>query len=154
MRQMKLLVEGDGPEETLEGRVNWYNSISRSSVLFELEGKSGKRVVELTVSTPWVIRPKDRVAVAGRPCEDTGKLIAYAYANQTRKVGGCYEFPGAGMALLTGPIFVVASIFFAWAVFPLFVHLPMGLKSMKLSRDAKQLNQRAQNAAAALAPTL
>ncbi|MCG8564614.1 MAG: hypothetical protein MI747_05975 [Desulfobacterales bacterium] len=153
MKQLKLLVEGDGPTLTLDGRVKWYKSISRSSVLFELEGRGGKKqIVELTVSTPWVIRPGDRVVVKGEACPETGKFVGYAYLNETRRIMGQYEIPGVGVAMFAGGAFIFASLVFAWAIFPLFIHLPMGLKSIKLARAAKSLNNRVAVAAQTLPP--
>ena len=113
--------------ERLEGKVSSYRSITKRSVQFELQGIN--KVVELTVSEPWIINPKDHVIVTGETNSSTGKFIGYAYRNMTKGVFGRFD---AGVG--TGIIFVIAGLLFFWAIFPLFTHVPAGIKAIALGK--------------------
>jgi hypothetical protein len=100
-------------------------------VQFELSGCP--KVIELTVSEPWVINKGDQVSVAGETDGETGKFIGYAYQNKSKGVFGKFD-AGAGV----GIIFVIGGLFFFWAIFPLFTHVPVGLRLIALGEKVKQ----------------
>jgi hypothetical protein len=129
MEKTKLL-------QRLEGKVEQYRSITKRSVQIELQGI--KKVIELTVSEPWVVKRNDLVTVVGETDHKSGKFIGYAYKNSSKGVFGEYD---AKVGI--GVIFIVAGLFFCWAIFPLFIHIPAGLK-------AKALGRKVNNAAAML----
>jgi len=113
--------------ERIEGRVAVYRSITKTKVQFELQGVN--KIIELTVSEPWVINRGDNVVVAGEIDEATGKFVGYAYRNTTKGVFGKFDaHSGAGV------IFIIASIVFCWGIFPLFLHLPAGIKMVALGK--------------------
>jgi hypothetical protein len=117
--------------EKLEGIVASYKEVSTRRVQFELEGV--RKVIELTVSEPWVINRGDEIVVAGEEDEKTGKFIGYAYKNVTRGVFGKYD-PG----VVGGYVFVIAGLFFCWAIFPLFTHVPAGFRVIALGKKVSQ----------------
>nr|WP_184461531.1 hypothetical protein [Zhongshania antarctica] len=120
MEKTKLL-------QRLEGKVEQYRSITKRSVQIELQGI--KKVIELTVSEPWVVKRNDLVTVVGETDPKSGKFIGYAYKNLSKGVFGKYDAKvGAGV------IFIVAGLFFCWAIFPLFIHIPAGFKAIALGR--------------------
>ncbi|MFM2481829.1 hypothetical protein [Celerinatantimonas sp. YJH-8] len=113
--------------EQLQGRVANYNPVTKTNVQLELVGEC--RVIELQLSDAWVINRGDQVIVAGEVDPKSGRFSAYAYKNQTRGV-----FGKLGASAATGGIFVIASILFFWAIFPLMFHLPAGLKMIALGK--------------------
>ena len=114
-----------------EGKVKAYKSISRSTVQFELEELN--KIIELTVSTPWVIDKKDKVIIAGEDDPDSGKFIALAYRNKTKNVFGKYDADVAG-----GKLFIVVGYLLFWAIFPLFTHVPAGRRMVKLGEKVEE----------------
>ena len=79
MEKTKLL-------QRLEGKVEQYRSITKRSVQIELQGI--KKVIELTVSEPWVVKRNDLVTVVGETDAKSGKFIGYAYKNSSKGVFG------------------------------------------------------------------
>ena len=122
--------------EVLEGNVRSYKAIKRNHVQFEL--RNVNRVIELSISEPWVINRGDDVAVVGELDEKTDKFLGYAYRNRTKNVFGL-----ANSLIVAGYFFVIASLLFFWAIFPLFLHLRIGLalisKSKKFDEAAGML---------------
>lgn len=115
----------------LEGKVTSYRAVSKWNVQIELLGI--EKVIELTVSDPWVVNRGDYVAVAGEEDVKTGKFIGYAYRNKTKGVFGQYDaHVGAGY------LFVIAGLLFFWAIFPLFTHIPVGLRAIALSKKVNK----------------
>ncbi len=113
--------------QRLEGKVELYRSISKHSVQIELHGIS--KVIELTVSEPWVLKRNDQIVVVGETDPKSGKFVGYAYKNLSKGIFGKYDAqPGVGVA------FVIAGLLFCWAIFPLFTHVPAGLKAIALGR--------------------
>jgi hypothetical protein len=117
--------------ERLEGRITSYRSITKHSVQFELSGCP--KVIELTVSEPWVINKGDQVSVAGETDGETGKFIGYAYQNKSKGVFGKYYVANAWV----GIIFVIAGLIFFWAIFPLIFVLE-GLRIIAFGKKVKQ----------------
>ena len=115
----------------LDGKVVSYKAVSARRVQFELAGV--QKVIELTVSEPWVINKGDEIVIAGEDDEKTGKFIGYAYRNVTKGVLGKYD-PG----VVGGYVFVVAGLLFCWAIFPLFIHVPIGLRVIALGKKVRQ----------------
>ena len=113
--------------EKLVGRVSCYKAVTKTKVQFEFESKN--LVVELQVSDAWVINRQDEVIVVGERDPKSGKFIAYAYKNMSKGVFGKFN---ANVAV--GWIFVIAGLFFFWAIFPLFTHVPVGLKQIALGK--------------------
>ena len=121
--------------QAVSGRVREFRSISSYSVQIFLDGSPN--VIELYVSTPWVIHRRDEVAFTGEFDASTGKFIAYAYANMSCRVfGQSATDPGGGM------FFIVMGIFLCWGIFPLFKHLPEGTRQVKFNKKVTQAVQR------------
>ncbi|WP_350304574.1 hypothetical protein [Photorhabdus viridis] len=115
----------------LEGKIASFRAVSKRKVQLELQGI--EKFIELTVSDPWVINRGDSVVVAGEEDVKTGKFIGYAYRNKTKGISGKYD---AGV--ITGYIFVIAGLFFFWTIFPLFLHVPIGLRAIALHNRVNQ----------------
>ncbi|WP_320838583.1 hypothetical protein [Zhongshania sp.] len=120
MEKTKLL-------QRLEGKVEQYRSITKRSVQIELQGI--QKVIELTVSEPWVVKRNDLVTVVGETDPKSGKFIGYAYKNSSKGVFGKYD-----AQVGVGVIFIVAGLLFCWAIFPLFIHIPAGFKAIALGK--------------------
>ena len=80
-----------------------------------------------------MINRGDTVAVSGEWDIKTGKFIGYAYRNKTKGVFGKYDANVVG-----GYIFVIMGLFFFWAIFPLFFHVPVGLRAIFLNKKVNQ----------------
>lgn len=117
--------------QKFEGRVASFRAVSKWKVQFELQGI--EKLIELKVSDPWVLKHGDNVAVAGEEDANTGKFIGYAYRNKTIGVFGKYDARARN-----GYIFVIAGLFFFWAIFPLFTHVPVGLRAIALNKKVNQ----------------
>lgn len=115
----------------LEGSISSYKAVTKSHVQFELQGVG--KVIELIISDSWVINKGDHVVVAGEDDESTGKFIAYAYRNQTKGV-----FGKCGTDVAGSYVFVIGGLLFCWAIFPLFTHVPAGLRAIAFSKKVKQ----------------
>ncbi len=125
--------------EKLQGSVVTFKPITKRSVQFELKGVD--RIIELTVSDPWVINRNDFVVVSGEVDGVTGKFIGYAYRNKTKNIFGMYDASGY-FGYWFGVVFIIGALLFAWAIFPLFTHLPAGIRSLKETSAAKQFHQK------------
>ena len=117
--------------QVVSGTVRALKPISTYSVQVFLHNSS--IVIELYVSTPWVVHRQDDVSFSGEVNAATGKFIAYAYANITHRVHG-----QCGTSLGGGILFVIAGLFFCWAIFPLFSHIPYGLEEIFFHRKVQQ----------------
>ncbi len=115
----------------LEGKVSSFRSVSKWRVQFELQDIN--KIIELTVSDPWVINRGDTIIVSGEEDVTTGKFIGYAYRNKTKGIFGKYD-----ANIISGYIFVVVGILFFWAIFPLFTHVPSGLRTIALNRKVNR----------------
>ena len=110
----------------IEGAVRRFRAMTRNSVQIEVDGLPD--VIELSLAEAWVVRPGDAIVLVGQRLEG-GKIAAYAYRNSTAGITGRADVP-----LVHGYIFIVASLFFAWGIFPLFFHLPQGFKMVLQGR--------------------
>ena len=81
------------------------------------------------MSDAWVINRQDEVIVIGERDQKSGKFIAYAYKNMSKGVFGKFN-----ASVAAGWLFVIAGLFFFWAIFPLFTHVPIGLKQIALGK--------------------
>ena len=117
--------------QRLEGKVEQYRSITKHSVQIELSGIN--KVIELTVSEPWVIKRNDKVVIVGEKDPKSGKFTGYAYKNISKGVFGKFDAQ-AGV----GVFFVIAGLFFFWAIFPLFTHVPIGLNTIALGKKVNE----------------
>ena len=120
--------------DRLIGKVSSYKAVTKNKVQFELENQS--LVIELEVSDPWVINHHDEVVVVGERDSQSGKFIAYAYSNNTKGVFGKYD---AKVAL--GWMCVIFGLSFFWAIFPLFIQVPMGVKMISLGKKVNEAFQ-------------
>jgi hypothetical protein len=102
--------------KTLRGSVAYYKSIGRHTAQLELSGI--RKVIELACQFPYVLNEGDVVQITGEENEDSGKFLGFAYVNETRGVRG-----SRATNYVYGYAFVIASILFCWAIFPLFAHL-------------------------------
>ncbi|MFS1425181.1 hypothetical protein [Shewanella sp. 10N.286.48.B5] len=117
--------------DKLVGKVLNFKAVTKTKVQFELSEHNC--VIELQVSDAWVINRNDEVTVVGERDSKTGKFIAYAYNNHTKGVFGKYDAQVAG-----GWLFVVIGLFFFWAIFPLFFHVPAGIKQISLGKKVNE----------------
>ena len=123
----------------IEGTVQTYRAIDVRNVQFEIQGTNN--VIDLNLGQPWVLKNGDYVVVAGEDNGRSGRFKGYAYRNDTRRIFGKSD-PG----LLDGYRYILMGLFFFWAIFPVFIHLPAGLRRLKFGRKIDQ-------AAAMLWPT-
>jgi len=115
----------------IEGTVQTYRAIDVRSVQFEIQGANN--VIDLNLEQPWVLRNGDYVVVAGEDDGRSGKFKGYAYRNDTRHIFGKSD-PG----LLDGYRYILMGLFFFWAIFPVFIHIPAGLRRLELGRRIDQ----------------
>ncbi len=112
--------------KTIRGTVVYYKSIGRQTAQLELNGVPA--VIEISSEFPYVLNAGDIVRITGEEDEESGKFLGYAYVNETKKVRGSRATRyGFGIA------FVIAAIVFCWAIFPLFAHLPAGMRALRES---------------------
>lgn len=112
----------------IEGKIKSFKAITKTKVQFELIGLN--KIIELTLSDSWVINRGDYVVVSGVNDLETGKFIGYAYKNKSKGILG-----QLGSQLVFGYMFVIVSVLFFWGIFPLFVHLPIGMNAIQLSKN-------------------
>ncbi|MDH3387076.1 MAG: hypothetical protein OEN02_04150 [Gammaproteobacteria bacterium] len=115
----------------IEGRVRTYRPINVRNVQFEIQGSN--KVIDLYLDQPWVLRDGDQVVVAGEDDGRSGKFNGYAYRNDSREVFGKTD-PG----ILDGYLYIVMGLLFSWAIFPLFTHVPAGLRRLAFGRKVDQ----------------
>ncbi|EQB8876767.1 hypothetical protein ACYVLD_003644 [Vibrio cholerae] len=101
--------------DKLVGKVINFKAVTKTKVQFELS--ENNCVIELQVSDAWVINRNDEVTVVGERDSKTGKYDAQV-------VGGW--------------LFVVIGLFFFWAIFPLFLHVPAGIKQISLGKKVNE----------------
>ena len=115
----------------IEGRVLTYTPINVRNVRFELDGSS--EVIELQSEHPWLLRSGDHVAVVGEDDGRSGVFHGYAYRNDTRQTRGQTD-----VGLVDGVRYISLGLLFAWAIFPLFIHVPWGLRRLAFGRKVEQ----------------
>ncbi|MCP4982225.1 MAG: hypothetical protein GY935_17240 [Gammaproteobacteria bacterium] len=118
----------------IEGTVQAYRAIDVRHVQFEIQGVNN--LIFLELGQPWVLKSGDYVVVAGEDDGRSGKFIGYAYLNDTKQVFGKSN-PG----LLDGYRYILMGLFFSWAIFPVFIHIPEGLRRLKFGRKVDQAAQ-------------
>ena len=115
----------------IEGTVRAYRAIDVRNVQFEIQGVNN--VIELNVGQPWILKNGDYVVVAGEDDGRSGKFNGYAYRNDTKEIFGKSD-PG----LLDGYRYILMGLLFSWAIFPVFIHIPAGLRRLKFGRKIDQ----------------
>jgi hypothetical protein len=115
----------------IEGTVQTYRAIDVRSVQFEIQGANN--VIVLNLEQPWVLKNGDYVVVVGEDDGRSGQFNGYAYRNDTRQIFGKSD-PG----LLLGYRYILMGLFFCWAIFPVFTHIPEGLRCLKFGRKVDQ----------------
>ena len=115
----------------IEGRVTTYTPINVRDVRFELD--SGNEVIELHSEHPWLLRNGDHVAVVGENDGRSGVFHGYAYRNDTRQTRGQTD-----VGLADGVRYIFLGLLFAWAIFPLFIHVPYGLRRLAFGCKVEQ----------------
>ncbi|MGD8840146.1 MAG: hypothetical protein PVI70_11150 [Gammaproteobacteria bacterium] len=115
----------------IEGRVQTYKPINVRNVQFEIQGS--KELIDLRIEQPWVLKNGDYVTVVGEDDGRSGKFNGYAYRNDTRQIHGKSDpaLPDACRYLFLG-------FLFAWAIFPLFIHVPHGWRLLAFGRKVDQ----------------
>lgn len=111
----------------IEGTVQAYRAIDVRNVLFEIQGANN--VIELNLAQPWILKNGDYVVVAGEDDGPSGKFSGYAYRNDTREIFGKSE-----SGFLDGCRYILMGLLFCWAIFPVFIHIPAGLRRLKFGR--------------------
>ncbi len=115
----------------IEGTVRAYRAIDVRNVQFEIQGSNN--IIDLNLEQPWVLKDGDYVAVAGEDAGRSGKFTGYAYRNDTKEIFGKSD-PG----LLQGYRYILMGLLFFWAIFPVFIHIPAGLRLLKFGRKIDQ----------------
>jgi len=115
----------------IEGTVQTYRAIDVRNVQFEIQGANN--VIDLNLGQPWVLRNGDYVVVAGEDNGRSGNFKGYAYRNDTRHICGKSD-PG----LMDGYRYILMGLFFFWAIFPVFIHIPAGLRRLEFGRKIDQ----------------
>jgi hypothetical protein len=101
------------------------------NVQFEIQGS--KEIIDLRMDQPWILKNGDHVVVVGEDDGRSGKFHGYAYRNDTRQIRGRSEseLPDACRYLFLG-------LLFAWAIFPIFIHVPYGIRLLAFGRKVDQ----------------
>ena len=115
----------------IEGTVQTYRAINVRNVQFEIKGANN--VILLNLEQPWVLQNGDYIVVAGEDDGRSGKFNGYAYRNDTRQIYGKSD-----PELLQGYRYILGGLFFGWAIFPVFTHIPEGLRLLKFGRKVDQ----------------
>ena len=115
----------------IEGTVRTYRAIDVRHVQFEIQGANN--VIELAVGQPWILKNGDYVVVAGEDDGRSGKFNGYAYRNDTREIFGKSE-----TGSVDGYRYILMGLLFFWAIFPVFIHIPAGLRRLQFGRKIDQ----------------
>lgn len=115
----------------IEGKVHSYKALTVRRVEFRVHGH--RNLIELNLDRPWVMRDGDYVVVSGEGDGETGRFRGYAYCNLSREVFGKSDngWAEAWRYILTG-------LLFSWAIFPLFTHLPEGVRWLVFGRKVER----------------
>ena len=127
----KLYSGMTGMLRKIEGTVRTYRAIDVRNVQFEIQGANN--VIELNVGQPWILKNGDYVVVAGEDDGRLGKFNGYAYRNDTKEIFGKSE-----TGFLDGYRYILMGLLFSWAIFPVFIHIPAGLRRLKFGRKIDQ----------------
>ena len=111
----------------IEGTVRTYRALDVRNVQFEIQDTGD--VIDLSLNQPWVLRNGDHVVVTGEDDGRSGTFHGYAYRNDTREIFGKSD-PG----LYEGYRYILMGLLFFWAIFPLFTHIPAGLRRIEFGR--------------------
>ena len=111
----------------IEGTVQAYKPISVRNVQLEIEGSA--QLIDLQMEQPWVLKDGDHVAVVGEDDGRSGVFNGYAYRNDTRQIWGKTD-PNTELAIK----YILLGLLFCWAIFPLFIHVPTGLRMLGFGR--------------------
>ena len=115
----------------IEGTVQTYRAINVRNVQFEIKGANN--VILLNLEQPWVLQNGDYIVVAGEDDGRSGKFNGYAYRNDTRQIYGKSD-----PELFQGYRYILGGLFFSWAIFPVFTHIPAGLRLLKFGRKVDE----------------
>ncbi|MHC4857479.1 MAG: hypothetical protein ACYTBY_06725 [Planctomycetota bacterium] len=115
----------------IEGTVRAYRAIDVRNVQFEIQGSNN--IIDLSLEQPWVLKNGDYVVVAGEDEGRSGKFNGYAYRNDTKEIFGKSD-PG----LLDAYRYILMGLLFFWAIFPVFIHIPVGLRRLEFGRKVDQ----------------
>ena len=111
----------------IEGIVQSHRALDVRHVEFQVYGSGD--VIDLHLDSPWVLRDGDHVVVTGEHDGRSGRFHGYAYRNDSRAVCGKSD---NGWAEATR--YILLGLLFGWAIFPLFTHLPAGLRWLDFGR--------------------
>ncbi|MTC74190.1 hypothetical protein GKR75_07925 [Providencia sp. wls1919] len=117
--------------EKIRGQIISLRELSKTETQFELQDVD--LVIEMSTEDYWVLNKGDTVTVVGEKDDDSGKFIAYAYYNDSKGIFGNQQDK-----TIVGYIFIVTAIAFFWGIFPLFIHLPMGIKDVKEGKKVQR----------------
>ena len=115
----------------IEGRVVSYKPHDIRHVEFMLEGSD--KVIDMHLDSPWVLREGDEICVTGEDDGRSGRFNGYAYRNASRGHRGMSEKPWDVAARYIG-----LGLLFSWAIFPLFIHVPEGIRQILFGRKVMQ----------------
>jgi hypothetical protein len=111
----------------IEGTVQTYRAIDVRNVQFEIQGANN--IIDLNVGQPWVLKNGDYVVVTGEDNGRFGKFKGYAYRNDTKQI-----FGKSDSGFLDGFRYILIGVLFFWAIFPIFIHIPEGLRRLAVGR--------------------
>lgn len=117
--------------EKIRGKIISLRELSKTETQFELH--NADLVIEMTTEDYWVLNKGDTVTVVGEMDDDSGKFVAYAYYNDSKDIFGNQQDKTTA-----GYIFIVTAIVFFWGIFPLFIHLPVGIKDVKEGKKIRR----------------
>ena len=111
----------------IEGIVQTYRAIDVRSVQIEIQGAN--KVIDLNLAQPWLLRKGDYVVVVGEDDEHSEKFNGYAYRNDTKQISGKRD-----PYLLDAYRYILMGLIFCWAIFPVSIHIPAGLRRPEFGR--------------------
>ena len=115
----------------IEGIVASYKAHDVRHVEFMLEGSN--KIIDMHLDAPWVLRDGDIVCVTGEDDGRSGRFHGYAYRNASRGTYGMSAKPWDVAARYIG-----LGLLFSWAIFPLFIHVPAGIKQILFGRKVER----------------
>ncbi len=115
----------------IEGTVASYKAHDVRHVEVWLQGSN--KVINLHLDSPWVLRDGDEICVTGEDDGRSGRFNGYAYRNSSRGTCGVSQRPWNVAARYIG-----LGLLFSWAIFPLFIHVPEGVRQILFGRKVER----------------
>ena len=113
---MPILKADPATSEAFTGKVASVRAINRRCADIDLQGVP--KAFRLILDKAWVVKKGDRISLAATPDSD-GVMTSYVYRNDSKGVTGEKELlthPFTWGALTLGPLMLLVSVFFLYAV--------------------------------------